>query len=189
MARNLHFRTLLLLTLAALLALAGCSKNEPSTTTTSASQPAAAAAATPAATPAAAPAAAPSTPAIQSQDANQAGVVAELTECKRADGVLTVKVRFRNTSSQPVRLDVIDARDYEKFYVTAGSKKYFILKDSEGTYLTPEASGFGSLDVKLEPGQGWLWWAKYPAPPADVTKATLMTPITPPFEDVPISDK
>ena len=185
MAHNQNLRMLLML--AALLALAGCSKNEPATTTT-ASQPAATSP-TPAPTTAPATAAPAATAAIQSQDANQAGVVAELTECKRADGVLTVKVRFRNTGSQQVPLSVIDARDYEKFYVTAGSKKYFILKDSEGTYLTPNASSFGNLGVDLAPGQGWQWWAKFPAPPADVTKITLVTPITPPFDDVPISDK
>ncbi|HXZ29228.1 MAG TPA: hypothetical protein VEG08_14635 [Terriglobales bacterium] len=189
MAHHRRSSTPLLLSVAVLLVLAGCSKNEPATTTTTASQPAAAPAAAPAATPAAGPAAAPTTPAIQSQDANQAGIVAELTECKRGDGVLTVKVRFRNTSGQPIPLSVIDARDYEKFYVTAGSKKYFILKDSEGAYLTPNANAFGSLGVDLKPGQGWLWWAKFPAPPADATKITLITPITPPFEDVPITDK
>ena len=188
MAHHRRSSTPLLLSVAVLLVLAGCSKNEPATTTTTASQPVATAPATPAPTPAAAPAAA--TPAaIQSQDANQAGIVAELTGCKRGDGVLTVKVRFRNTSGQPIPLSVIDARDYEKFYVTAGSKKYFILKDSEGAYLTPNANAFGSLGVDLKPGQGWLWWAKFPAPPADATKITLITPITPPFEDVPITDK
>ena len=183
--RNVHI--LLPLSAALLLVLAGCSKNEPATASAPASQPAAAAPATPA--PTSAPAAAAAPPAIQSQDANQAGVVAELTECKRGEGVLTVKVRFRNASGNPIPLSVIDSRDYEKFYVTAGSKKYFILKDSEGAYLTPNANSFGSLGVDLKPGQAWQWWAKYPAPPADVTKITLITPLTPPFDDVPITDK
>ena len=189
MAHNRIFPRLLLLTIAGTMALAGCSKNEPATATAPASQPVAAAPATPAPTTAPTTAAPAGTPAIQSQDGNQAGIVADLTECKRGDGVLTVKIRFRNTGSKQLRLDVIDARNYEAFYVTGGSKKYFILKDSEGTYLTPNAGGFGNLDVKLDPGQGWLWWAKYPAPPAEVTKINLVTPITPPFEDVPISDK
>lgn len=188
MAHDRNFRVLPLLSAALLLALAGCSKNEPSTTTTTTttSQPAATAAATPTAAPAAAPAAS----AIQSQDANQAGVVAELTECKRADGVLTVKIRFRNTTGKPVSLEVLSfAAGYEKYYVTAGSKKYFILKDSEGAYLTTQANSFGNLNVNVEPGQSWQWWAKFPAPPADTTKVSVFTPITPPFDDVPISDK
>ncbi|HUK87210.1 MAG TPA: hypothetical protein VLT85_06060 [Terriglobales bacterium] len=187
MAHNRNSHILLLFSLAALLLAAGCSKSEPSTTTTTAGQPAAAPA--PAATPAAAPAAAPATPAIQSQDANQAGLVADLIECKRGDGVLTVKVRFRNTSGQPVKLSVIEARDYEKFYVTAGSKKYLILKDSEGAYLATQPNGFGNLNADIEPGQSWQWWAKFPAPPTDMSKITLVTPLAPPFDDVPISDK
>src|SRR5208283_3906195 len=46
------------------------------------------------------PAAQPSN-VIQTQDANAEGVVAELTECRRSEGVLTIKVRFRNTSAKP----------------------------------------------------------------------------------------
>ena len=188
MAHNASLRTLLTMILAGLLALAGCSKNEPATTTTTASQPAATAPATPAATPAPA-AAAPATPAIQSQDANTAGLVADLTECKRADGVLTVKVRFRNTTGKQVGLQVLLGGGYEKYYVTAGSKKYFILKDSEGAYLASQPNSFGNLNADIEPGQSWQWWAKFPAPPADVSKITLVTPLAPPFDDVPISDK
>ena len=189
MTRNLCFRTLLLTALAGLLLPAGCSKNEPATTSTPASQPAAAPA-TPAATPApAAPAAAPSTAAIQSQDANTAGIVADLTECKRGDGVLTVKVRFRNTSGKQVGLQLLLGGGYEKYYVTAGNKKYFILKDSEGAYLATQPNSFGNLNADIGPGQSWQWWAKFPAPPADVSKITLVTPLAPPFDDVPISDK
>ena len=126
---------------------------------------------------------------IQSQDANQAGVVAEMTECKRAEGVLSVKVRFRNTSNKKMNLQVMNGRIYDKFYVTGGNKKYFVLKDSEGEYLMPATDGFGMLNVRLEPGQAWTWWAKFPAPPPEVTKITLIMPITPPFEDVPITNK
>jgi hypothetical protein len=41
----------------------------------------------------------------------------------------------------------------------------------------------------LDPGKTYLWWAKYPAPPAEVKKINFMMPITSPFEDVPITDK
>ena len=126
---------------------------------------------------------------IQSQDANQPGVVADLTECRRAEGVLTIKIRFRNTSKSDVSLNVIDRKNFEAYYLTAKNKKYFVLKDSEDQYLMPAADLGGSLDVPLQAGQSWTWWAKFPAPPADVTKLTLITPITPPFEDVPITNK
>lgn len=123
---------------------------------------------------------------IQSQDANASGVVGDLIESKRADGVLSIRVRFRNTSDQPLKFAIIEARNFESFYVTAGTKKYFILKDSEGTYLTPQA-GY-SLWVPIDPGQSYVWWAKYPAPPPEIRKINLVTPLAPPFEDIPISD-
>ena len=131
---------------------------------------------------------------IQTQETTSSGMVAELTECRRQEGVLTIKVRFRNTSNKPSNLTLThymkSAEDDPKFYVTAGNKKYFILKDDEGTYLTSNSTSdtFG-VEVKLEPEQTFLWWAKYPAPSADVKKINFMMPVTPPFEDVPITDK
>src|SRR5207244_518902 len=118
-------------------ALGGCSKESPSSTSQAPAQ--APASATPAPAPVVAPA--PSG-ALKTEDTNIAGVTADVTECQRKDGVLSVKVRFRNTSGEKKNLNLIDNRDYDKYYVTAASKKYFILKDSEGTYLTPQASPF-----------------------------------------------
>lgn len=131
---------------------------------------------------------------IQTQETTSQGIVAELTECRRQEGVLTIKVRFRNTSNKASNLTLThymkSGEDDPKFYVTAGNKKYFILKDSEGTYLTSNSANdtFG-VELKLEPGQTFLWWAKYPAPSDDVKKINFMMPVTPPFEDIPITDK
>ena len=129
---------------------------------------------------------------IQTQDAKTSGIVAELTQCKRSDGVLSIKVRFRNTSNNRIHLTILDpvsGAALEKFYLTAGKKKYFILKDSEGTYLAPAPGGNGLLDVDLGPGESFPWWAKFPAPPVEEKKIGLMTPLTSPFEDVPITDQ
>lgn len=140
----------------------------------------------PAATPT--PVAAPSSAALKTEDTNIPNVVADVTECRRKDGVLSIKVRFRNTGSAKANLGLIENRDYEKYYVSAANKKYFILKDSEGTYLTPQASGTGSLTVTLDPGGQYAWWAKYPAPPDDVKAITLYLKVAAPLEDVPVSD-
>jgi hypothetical protein len=165
--------------------LGGCSKESPAP---SVQTPAAAPSTAP--TPVAAPAAAPAaSAALKTEDTNIAGVVADVTECARKDGVLSVKVRFRNTSGEKKQLNLIENRDYVKFYVTAASKKYFILKDTEGTYLTPQASGFGSLGVGLEPGGQYTWWAKYPAPPAEVKAVTLYTSVSAPLENISVSDQ
>ena len=162
-----------------------CSKESPPPAAQAPVQAPAAAAPAPAA-PAAAPAPAG---ALKTEDTNIAGVVADVTECQRKDGVLSVKVLFRNTGTEKKSLDLIEARGYEKYYVTAANKKYFILKDSEGTYLTPQASGFGNLSVGLEAGGRYTWWAKYPAPPTEVKAVTLYTPVAAPLEDIAVTDK
>jgi hypothetical protein len=129
---------------------------------------------------------------IQSQDTNTPGVVGELIQCRRSDGVLSVKIRFHNTTGTPVSFYVLGTNvSYERFYLAAASKKYFILKDSDGTYLAPGADyscGMPGVCEKLPAGQSNTWWAKFPAPSADVKKLDLFTPVTPPFEDIPITD-
>jgi hypothetical protein len=140
----------------------------------------------------AAPPAAQPADVIQSQDASVDGIVAELTACQRSEGVLTIKIRFRNTSDKPGKLTFTNwnasGQDNPKFYVTAGNKKYFMLADSDGTVLSTNSTGNG-VDANIAPGKTFLWWAKYPAPPADVKKINFMMPVASPFDDVPITDK
>jgi hypothetical protein len=126
--------------------------------------------------------------AIQSQETNIAGIVAEVVECKRQDGVLTVRMRLRNTSDKEIRVDLISDRNYDSYYVTAGSKKYLVLRDSERTPLAPSVDIFGKVATQVAKGAAYLWWARYPAPPADVKKVSYFTPLTPPFDNIPIAD-
>jgi hypothetical protein len=135
------------------------------------------------------PAAADPAAAVQSQDTSKAGVVAEVAECVRKDGVLTVKLRFRNTTAAPIRFTVLHNRAYDQYYVTAGDKKYFVLRDEEKTPLAVPADPVGGIDANLDPGGAWTWWAKYPAPPVEVKAVSYYTPHTPPFEDVPVTDR
>jgi hypothetical protein len=127
---------------------------------------------------------------IQNQDSNVSGIVAEIIQARRSDGVLSIKLRFRNTDSKAHEIHIIETRNYPAFYVTASNKKYFILKDTDGTYLAPETNSWdhSTLQVNLDPGHTYTWWAKYPAPPDEVKKITFITPVAPPFEDVPLSD-
>jgi len=129
---------------------------------------------------------------VQTQDASADGIVAELTQCQRSDGVLTIKVRFRNNSDKPAKLTFThwnsSGQDNPKFYFTAGGKKYFMLADSDGTVLSTNSTGNG-IEANIAPGNTFLWWAKYPAPPANVKKISFMTPVASPFDDVPITDK
>jgi hypothetical protein len=129
---------------------------------------------------------------IQSQDTSTQGVVGELIQCSRSGGVLSVKIRFHNTTGAGMGFYALGPNtSYDKYYFSAANKKYFILKDTDGTYLAPGFNwdcGMSGVCEKLGPGQGITWWAKFPAPPADVTKIDLYTPVTPPFEDIPITD-
>jgi hypothetical protein len=136
--------------------------------------------------------AAASSGAIQSQDTSTSGVTGELIQCRRSGGVLSVKIRFHNTTGAGIGFYALGPNtSYDKYYLAAANKKYFILKDTDGTYLAPGFNwdcGMSGVCEKLGPGQSITWWAKFPAPSADVTKLDLFTPVTPPFEDVPIAD-
>jgi len=122
------------------------------------------------------------------QDTNVSGVVAELVECKRQDGQLSIKMRLVNTGDKEASVYAISARNFDAYYVTAANKKYFILRDSEKTPLAVQADGGGYVIASIPKGGAWTWWAKYPAPPADVKKLSYYTPLTPPFDNVPIKD-
>jgi predicted small lipoprotein YifL len=154
---------------ALLLSLAGCGKKEePKAATPTAAAPAAKQSA---------------------RETKVAGVVAELIESKRKDGVLTVQVRFRNTGDKAAGFWAIDGRNYDAYYVIAEDKKYLLLRDENKDPLSPVDGGSGIIRVNLQPQETWLWWAKYPAPPAQVKKFSYVTPLTGPFDDVPISDQ
>jgi hypothetical protein len=127
-------------------------------------------------------------PALASGDTNVSGVVAEITECKRKEGVLTIKVRFRNTSQAEADFNLIDGRNHDDLYVTAADRKYFVLRDTEKTPLSAREDSFGTLRVKLAPAASWTWWAKYPAPPPEIQAVSYYMPVSPPIEDIPISD-
>ncbi len=139
-----------------LVALTACSNQTPpkSAEAPQGAQPAAplavpAASAAPAAPTATSPAPAGT---LATQDSTTAGLAADFTECKRKEGVLSVKVRFRNTSPAEAHIYVINQRNFDAFYVTAANKKYFMPKDSEGAYLTPATDGTGTLSVSVDKG-------------------------------------
>ena len=134
----------------------------------------------------AAPVLAQSSKPIQSQDTNVSGVVAELIECKREEGVLTVRVLYRNTTDKMVKVKLVPGKNYDAYYVTAGSKKYLMMRDPQKKTLS--AYTRGNMTVNLDKDGRFQWWAKYPAPSADVKKITYYTPLTAPFDNVPISD-
>ncbi len=125
------------------------------------------------------------TKAIQSQDLNVDGLVGDITQAQRKDGVLTIRLRVRNTSDSTKQVRFPSgSNEFDKYYVVAGSRKYLILRDSKGEVIATPDKG----ETSLKKGEGFTWWAKFPAPPASEKKFGFFTSIAPPFEDVPISD-
>ncbi len=125
---------------------------------------------------------------LATAEINTPGVVAEMTECKRKQGVLSLKLRFRNTTAEGLSFNALSRGNYQDFYVVAGTKKYFVLRDTESTPLAPPQDPGGAVSVSLPAGGTWTWWAKYPAPPAELKSITYFTPVGPPIEDIPITD-
>ena len=128
-------------------------------------------------------------PVIQSQDLNTAGFVAEITEARRSEGVLSLKIRLKNTGTKAERIPIYKDRNSAAFYVQAESKKYLMLTDTEKVPLTAAWDGLGSVSPQVASGASYSWWAKYPAPPASVKKISFYWPLGAPFDDVPITDK
>jgi hypothetical protein len=126
---------------------------------------------------------------LQVQETNFEGVSAEVTDVTRKEGVLTVKMRFRNAGTKPARVHIVgNWGDSDKFYVVSGTSKLLPLRDSQKVVLmTPQDSG-GAVTAEIKPGGSFLFWGKYPAPPASAKKITYMTPHSAPFEDLPITE-
>ncbi|MDX1661760.1 MAG: hypothetical protein R3326_08220 [Gemmatimonadota bacterium] len=110
------------------------------------------------------------------------GVVADLLTAERADGRLTVAIRFRNTAGRGRRVEIPD--DYESGWrLEAGGRDWPLATEPDGDPLANEPPR-----RVLEPAQSALWRGTFVAPPRDVKTFRLEVPGVRPFEDVPIID-
>ena len=66
------------------------------------------------------------------QDVNgMPGVVAEIVQCKRDGGMLSIRMRLRNTGATDVKDWTFVPNNIDQFYVLAANKKYFVLRDAQ----------------------------------------------------------
>ena len=176
--------------------LAGCSKQEEKPTTGEAPQsavspPARTNVSPPPATTSAS--SAPSAPAIATTDGEKSGTRVEITELKRSsDNTVTLKFALVNDSDKAVGFgyDFADKANEIKDHGSiggvnlvdsAGKKKYFVVRDTENNCLC-------SRDIKdIQPKSRGNLWAKFPAPPDNVQKISVVIPHFGPLDDVPIS--
>jgi hypothetical protein len=188
------FRTIVVTSLLAS-SLNGCggSSDQPPTAAESpppAAAPPAPATATPETTAAAPPAPASAAPtALASGEGELPNLRVEIQELKRTAGdTLTLKLAFVNTGQQEVKLDHFGSPGFNQWSLAGislvdivGKKKYFTASDSDGKCLC-------SMDISALQPQGRVsLWAKFPAPPADVQKISILIPRFAPFEEIPIS--
>jgi len=191
----------LVVAVAAVLLLSACTKKEPpavssttssETTTTVAvtttSQPA------PTSTPAPPPpAAAPATPAgIATADGEKSGMKVVVQELKRTSGgTLSLKFTLVNGTDKSAGFgyEYVDPDHHIGDFATVGGvqlvdeankKKYFVVRDSDKKCVCSR----GLHDVKE--GESINLWARFPAPPDDVQKISVIIPHFSPMDDVPI---
>ena len=172
----------------------GCNKPAEQTSTATAAPPPstteASATSAPAPTPAPAPAptsTAPSAGALASQQTNWKGITASITEFRRKGNTLTAKVHLVNGGSEEVQPEI----KYEDVYLidTGAGKKFNVLKDEKGAYIAANRSGWNDRWYDhMKPGDSYLLWMKFPAPPAETKAITLQLPNMAPFEDVAIQE-
>lgn len=112
------------------------------------------------------------------------GVTAEVLQCRRKVATLTIVVRFKNEGTGRTKFSPLGQQlNYDHYYLIAGMRKYFVLRDSDNDPIAKNV-----INIELNPGESWTFWAKFPAPPSDVKAVELYTPLTLPFEDVAIVD-
>jgi hypothetical protein len=124
---------------------------------------------------------------LATADGEQSDQRVEVIELKRTSGgTVNLKFAMINDSDTEIQL-------YQDAFGAYGTisgvtlvdeknrKKYFVVQDSENKYLC-------SSDLKkVKPKSRLNLWAKFPAPPEDVEKISIVIPHFQPMDDVPIS--
>ena len=131
--------------------------------------------------------------AIAVADGENPGTKAEVQELKRSGGN-SVMLKFAIVNDSDKAMDfgynfgdkANEVRDFNTIggvtlVDSAGKKKYFVVRDSEDNCVC-------STKLKdLAPKSRANLWAKFPAPPEDVQRISVVIPHFTPLDDVPIS--
>jgi len=117
-------------------------------------------------------------------DSDLSGISLELTSVQKTIDTITIRFKYNNTGDKSVRIDKeANQQVSDMYYVDAkNKKKYPIVKDTQGK---PLSSNLDYLEVGA--GETKAGWAKFPAPPPDVTTISVYIPGAPPFENVPVA--
>ena len=127
---------------------------------------------------------------LASTDGDTPDVMADILELKRTSGdTITLKFAINNGSSENFDFSYNYGNGSTSDYGTIGGvhlldptnkKKYLAIRDSNGKCVC--STGLSSI----APGAKKNLWAKFPAPPANVTKLSIGIPHFIPVDDVPL---
>jgi hypothetical protein len=119
-------------------------------------------------------------------DSDITGVSVELTSVQKTGDTIMVRFKYINSGdkSTGVLYTQVGGQIEDMIYCVdaKNKKKYLVIRDTEKNPLT---SALHNLSVG--PGETKGCWAKFPAPPADVTAISVYIPGAPPFENVPLT--
>ena len=132
---------------------------------------------------------------IAKSDGDISGARVEVMELKRSSGG-TLTLKFVMYNDDPSKSIPFNKRDFgdQKMQADYGSvggvhlidaankKKYLVVRDSAQNCVCSR-----DLDP-IKPGGKASLWAKFPAPPEDVKKVSIVVPHFIPMDDVPISN-
>jgi hypothetical protein len=126
---------------------------------------------------------------IETADAEWSGVQTELLEVKRmSDNTIRVRWRWRNTGDKDVTVPeylVLGILREETYLLDpVNKKKHHVVTDAKGS---PIATDIPRQTFRLKAKESFSGWAKFPAPPPNVEKITVVIAKTPPFEDIPVT--
>ncbi len=107
------------------------------------------------------------------------GIEVDLVRCKVTGSVLSVAFLLRQSGEKNGWID-IETKDV---YYIAGEKKYPVLKDKEGNWLSGPGESF---EEYIKPGKPQVIWYKFPAPPNDGTKIQIGLEGVVPFDDIEV---
>ena len=130
-------------------------------------------------------------PALATSDGDKPGIRVEVVELKRTSGnTVNLKFAMINDSDKDMGFgyDFGEGSTSDIGTVAGahlidaeGKKKYFVVRDTEGACAC--SRGLSSIKPKTRANL----WAKFPAPPDEVQKITVVIPHFTPMDDVPIS--
>ena len=123
---------------------------------------------------------------LASVDSRWPDVYCDLTELSRT-GVseLTVRYRYRNTQKRAFQLQHADLVPLTRTFDPIGRTLYGVLKDSSEKPISSSNMN-GIVSKPIPPSSSQAHWARFQAPPENVTALTVLIDGCLPFEDVAI---